>query len=122
MSVATIERQLSTSEDGDQSVDLEIYFTSLCESMATAMIGDRQRIALVVTGGGSVPSRVSVSLGLIVTELVTNALKYAFPNGREGQIEIGYQAHGPNWSLTVNDDGVAMPSDPSAIRTGLERT
>ena len=40
MSVATIERQLSTSEDGDQSVDLEIYFTSLCDSMATAMIGD----------------------------------------------------------------------------------
>lgn len=73
----------------------------------------------MVTGGGSVPSRVSVSLGLIVTELVTNALKYAFPNSREGQIEIGYQAHGPNWSLTVNDDGVGMPSDPSVIRTGL---
>ena len=119
MSVATIERQLSTSEDGDQSVDLEIYFTSLCDSMATAMIGERQRIALVVTGGGSVPSRMSVSLGLIVTELVTNALKYAFPNGRAGQIEIGYQAHGPNWSLTVNDNGVGMPSDPSVIRTGL---
>ena len=119
MSVATIERQLSTSEDGDQSVDLETYFNSLCESMATAMIGDRQRIALMVTGGGSVPSRVSVSLGLIVTELVTNALKYAFPNGREGRITIGYQAHGPNWSLTVNDDGVGMPSDPSLIRTGL---
>lgn len=119
MSVATIERQLSTSEDGDQIVDLELYFTSLCDSMATAMIGDRQRIALVVTGGGSVPARVSVSLGLIVTELVTNALKYAFPNSREGQIEIGYQAHGPNWSLTVNDNGVGMPSDPSVIRTGL---
>ncbi len=119
MSVATIERQLSTSEYGDQSVDLQRYFTSLCESMAAAMIGDRQRVALVVSGGGSVPSRVSVSLGLIVTELVTNALKYAFPNGRAGQIEIGYQAHGPNWSLSVEDNGVGMPSDPSVIRTGL---
>lgn len=119
MSVATIERQLSTSEDGDQSVDLKIYFTSLCHSMATAMIGERQRIALVVTGGGSVPSRISVSLGLIVTELVANALKYAFPNGRAGQIEIGYQAHGPNWTLTVKDNGAGMPSDPSVIRTGL---
>ena len=119
MAVATIERQLSTAEDGNQSVDLETYFVSLCDSMAVAMIGDRQRIAFVVTGGGSVPSRVSASLGLIVVELVTNALKYAFPNGRAGQIEIGYQAHGPNWSLTVNDDGVGMPSDPSVIRTGL---
>ena len=119
MSVATMERQLSTSEEGDQSVDLEPYFTTLCDSLATAMIGDQQRIALVVTGGGSVPSRVSASLGLIVVELVTNALKYAFPNGRAGQIEIGYQAHGPNWSLTVNDNGVGMPTDPSVIRMGL---
>ncbi len=119
MSVAALERQLSTSKDSDQSVDLQTYFTCLCDSMAAAMIGDKQTIALVVTGVGSVPSRVSVSLGLIVTELVTNALKYAFPNGRAGQIEIGYQAHGPNWSLTVKDDGVGMPTDPALIRTGL---
>ncbi len=119
MSVATLERQLSTSEDGDQSVDLRTYFTILCESMAASMIGDQNAVALVVTGGGSVSSRVSVSLGLIVTELVINALKYAFPNDRAGQIEIGYQAHGPNWALTVKDDGVGMPADPALIRTGL---
>ena len=119
MSVAALERQLSTSADGNQSVDLRAYFESLCESMAGSMVGDTKTVALVVTGGGSVPSRVSVSLGLIVTELVINALKYAFPNGREGQIEIGYQAHGPNWSLTVKDDGIGMPADPALIRTGL---
>ncbi len=119
MSVAALERQLSTSEDGNQSVDLRAYFESLCKSMADSMIGDTKTVSLVVTGGGSVPSRVSVSLGLIVTELVINALKYAFPNGRAGQIEIGYQAHGPNWSLTVKDDGVGMPTDPALIRTGL---
>ncbi|MBA3677211.1 MAG: response regulator [Sphingosinicella sp.] len=119
MSVASLERQLSTSEDGDQSVDLQTYFTCLCDSMAAAMVGDKQKVALVVTARGSVPSRVSVSLGLIVTELVTNALKYAFPHGRAGQIKIGYQAHGPNWSLTVTDDGVGMPADPALIRTGL---
>lgn len=119
MSVATLERQLSTSEDGDQSVNLRTYFESLCESMAGSMVGDTKTVAIVVTAEGSVPSRVSVSLGLIVTELVINALKYAFPNGRAGQIEIGYRAHGPNWSLTVKDDGVGMPADPALIRTGL---
>jgi two-component sensor histidine kinase/CheY-like chemotaxis protein len=119
MSVATLERQLSTSEDGDQSVDLRAYFESLCESIVASMIGDAKTVALVVTGGGSVPSRVSVSLGLIVTELVINALKYAFPKGRAGRIEIGYQAHGPNWSLTIKDDGFGMPADPTSIRTGL---
>ncbi len=119
MSVAALERQLSTSGDGNQSVDLRAYFESLCKSMADSMIGDTKTVSLVVTGGGSVPSRVSVSLGLIVTELVINALKYAFPNGRAGQIEIGFQAHGPNWSLTVKDDGVGMPTNPALIRTGL---
>jgi len=119
MSVATLERQLSIAEDGDQSIDLRTYFTCLCESMADSMIGDQQTVTLVVTGGGSVSSRVSISLGLIVTELVINALKYAFPNGRVGQIQIGYQAHGPNWTLTVKDDGVGMPADPALIRTGL---
>lgn len=119
MSVASLERQLSASADGDQSVELLAYFTSLCDSMAASLIEDPDRISLVVTGGGVVTSRVSVSLGLIVTELVINALKYAFPSGRAGRIEIGYEAHGPNWTLSVRDDGVGMPDDPTLIRTGL---
>jgi two-component sensor histidine kinase/ActR/RegA family two-component response regulator len=119
MSVAALERQLSTSEDGDQSVDLQTYFNCLCDSMAAAMIGEKQKVALVVRASGSVSSRVSASLGLIVTELVTNALKYAFPDDRAGQIEIAYQARGPNWTLIVKDDGVGMPADPALVRTGL---
>lgn len=119
MSVASLERQLSASPDGDQSVELLAYFTSLCDSMAASMIEDPDRISLVVSGSGVVSSRMSVSLGLIVTELVINALKYAFPSGRTGRIEIGYEAHGPNWTLSVRDDGVGMPDDPTLIRTGL---
>jgi two-component sensor histidine kinase/ActR/RegA family two-component response regulator len=119
MSISSLERQLSASEDSDQHVDVRTYFTSLCESMAASLVSDQKTVKLVVTGDGTVPARVSVSLGLIVTELVINALKYAFPNNRLGQIEIGYQAHGPNWTLTVKDDGVGMPADPASIRTGL---
>lgn len=53
-----------------------------------------------------------VPAGLIINELVTNALKYAFPNGRTGQIEIVASA-GPEsgWQLTVSDDGIGFPSD-----------
>lgn len=119
MSVAALERQLSTSGDGDQSVNLQTYFRSLCDNMATALIGEGQKVSLVVTAQGLAPSRVSVSLGLIVTELVTNALKYAFPNERAGQIEIAYEAQGLNWSLIVKDDGVGMPANAASIGTGL---
>lgn len=117
MSVAALERLLSTSEGGD--IEVHAYFTKLCESISASMIGDVDQISLIVEGGGGVvEARVSVSLGLIVTELVINALKHAFPDGRKGKIVIDYNFHGPNWILCVRDDGVGMPLT-APMRTGL---
>jgi two-component sensor histidine kinase len=118
MSVAALERQLAESPAGD--VDLGAYFTALRDSIAASMIDDPEQISLVVVGGaGEIGARASVSLGLIVTELVINALKHAFPNGRCGKIVVAYELHGPNWSLSVSDDGVGVPTDPALVRTGL---
>jgi len=121
MSVATLERLLSTSRAGD--LEVHAYFTSLCESIAASMIGEFDPITLTVAGGvGVIEARVSVSLGLIVTELVINALKHAFPDGRPGKITVDYNFHGPNWVLCVRDDGVGMPATGAAVRTGLGTT
>ena len=118
MSVAALERLLSTTGMGE--VDLHAYFTSLCESLAASMIGDSDHISLSVQGGeGVAEGRVSMSLGLIVTELVINALKYAFPDARPGKITVDYNFHGPNWSLSVRDDGVGMPAGGAPVREGL---
>ncbi len=65
-----------------------------------------------------VDARVSVSLGLIVTELVINALKHAFPDGRPGAVTVDYNFDGPNWVLSVRDDGVGVPLT-APVRTGL---
>jgi len=117
MSVAALERLLSTSEEGD--VEVHAYFTSLCENIAASLISEADHVTLTVEGGdGVVEGRVSVSLGLIVTELVINALKYAFPDGRSGRITVDYNFHGPNWILCVSDDGVGMPIG-GPVRTGL---
>ena len=117
MSVAALERLLSTSQEGD--VDAHAYFTSLCESITASMIGETDTVTLTVDGGdGVIDARVSVSLGLIITELVINALKYAFPDGRQGRISVDYNFHGPNWILCVRDDGVGMPEVRPA-RTGM---
>ena len=118
MSVAALERLLSASDDGD--VQVHTYFTNLCDSIAASMIGDAEQISLSVEGGdGVVAARVSVSLGLIVTELVINALKHAFPDGRAGRITVDYNFHGPNWILCVRDDGVGMPTGDAPLRIGL---
>jgi two-component sensor histidine kinase len=121
MSVAALERLLSTSKTGD--VEVHSYFTNLCENISASLIGDPDQIELKVEGGeGLVEARVSMSLGLIVTELVMNAVKHAFPDGRPGKITVDYNLHGPNWVLCVRDDGVGMPSLGETVRTGLVRT
>jgi PAS domain S-box-containing protein len=108
MSVAALERLLSSSQEGN--VDARAYFTSLCHGITTSLISETDPIVLAVEGGdGVVEARVLVGLGLIVTELVINALKHAFPDGRPGKITIDYDFHGPNWILCVRDDGVGIP-------------
>jgi two-component sensor histidine kinase len=120
MSVAALERQLSASAEGDKDVEIHAYFTRLCDSISASMIGDDDNITLKVAGGdGVVEDRTSVSLGLIVTELVINALKHAFPEGRGGTITVDYEGHGPNWLLRVCDNGVGMNRDPGQVQTGL---
>ena len=99
---------------------MHAYFTQLCESIAASMIGETDQLSLAVTGfGGDVADRVSVSLGLIVTELVINALKHAFPDGRRGKITVDCDFRTPNWTLSVTDNGVGMPRDPVDVRPGL---
>jgi chemotaxis protein methyltransferase CheR len=62
----------------------------------------------------------AVEPGLIVTELVGSTRKHAFPSGETGEILVGYDARGPDWTLSVSDNG-AGSGDVSAERphTGL---
>lgn len=119
MSVAAIQRQLAVSSI--DRVRLGPYLTQLCESIGASMIHDPGQISLNVTSDeSSVNAEVSVSVGLIVTELVINALKHAFPEGRRGKIMVNYGSQGPVWSLSVVDDGVGMPKQPSGTpKAGL---
>jgi two-component sensor histidine kinase len=120
MSIAAVQRQLAASSLGD--VHLRAYFTQLCESLGASMIRDPKRLVLKVSVDESVVSAdASVSLGLIVTELVINALKHAFPAGRRGTITVGYRSEGAKWSLQVKDDGVGMPDGESkpGLGTGI---
>lgn len=118
MSIAAVQRQLSTSPGG--IVELRNYFTQLCESLGTSMIADEDRLSISVSiDDSAVEADMSVSLGLIVTELVINALKHAFPNQDTGRIVIDYRSAGTDWTLTVIDNGVGMPAGSDALKAGL---
>lgn len=118
MSVAVLQRQLTITRTGE--VPLRGYFTELCSSIAASMIADRTQLSMDVSVDDSVTTAdVSVSLGLIVTELAINALKHAFPGHRRGRILVSYRAEGCGWRLSVEDDGVGMPADAASARVGL---
>jgi len=118
MSVAALQHQLAASSVAD--VELRPYFIALCDSIGASMIRDHNQLSLDVSVDKSTTSAdVSVSLGLIVTELVINALKHAFPADRGGKITVDYHSHGPNWTLSVTDNGVGMPSDAANAKPGL---
>jgi two-component sensor histidine kinase len=117
MSVAALQRQLAASAVGD--VELRPYFKALCDSISASMIRDRSQLTLEVSVDDSItPANVSVSLGLIVTELLINALKHAFPGDRKGKIEVNFKSRGANWKLSVIDNGIGMPTD-AAAKPGL---
>jgi len=113
MSIAAVQKQLATT--GEESVALRPYLTQLCASIAASMIPDPTILSLAVeVDDSSVPSDISVSLGLIVTELVINSLKHAFPGGRSGNITVRYARDGEAWRLDVVDDGIGISGDGHA--------
>ena len=118
MSVAALQQHLAASRLG--AVELRAYFTDLCRNIETAMIPDHAQLSLrVVVDDSFAPANVSVSLGLIVTELVINALKHAFPSGRAGEIVVRYETRSAGWILSVSDDGVGYSAGLGKVSTGL---
>ncbi|SHF93510.1 Two-component sensor histidine kinase, contains HisKA and HATPase domains [Loktanella atrilutea] len=118
MSIAAVQKQLSTSPGG--TVDISRYLTQLCDSLGASMIAEPERLSISVKADdASVTAKISVSLGLIVTELVINALKHAFPDQTTGAIKVAYDASGGDWTLSVTDDGIGMPTGSNAPKAGL---
>ncbi len=119
MSIASVERLLADSQAGN--VHLRDYFTALCRSLAASMIGNPGALTLTVEADDSaVSGEVSISLGLIITELVINSLKHAFPDERHGAIVVAYSSDATGWSLSVTDNGIGMPTaGTGGTRPGL---
>lgn len=119
MSIAMLQKQLAVTQL--KSVELRTYFADLCRSISASMVDDPQRLTLeTIVDDTTTNSDVSVSMGLIVTELVINAIKHAFPDQTVGgKITVSFAADEGAWLLSVSDNGAGMPVGEKQGKAGL---
>ena len=119
MSVAAVQQHLQVSGRG-ATIEIGNYLTKLCETLAQSMIGDSRPISLrVEADAGTVVSHRGVSIGLIVTELVMNALKHAFPGEKkDAAIVVSYKVSDTDWKLTISDNGSGKPDLSASEKKG----
>ena len=121
LSIAAVQKHLHV-VGGGKPIELGNYLGKLCETLAQSMVGDSRPISLkVAADAGTASSRDAVSIGLIVTELVMNALKHAFPAEKtDAAIIVSYRVAGTDWKLTVSDNGIGKPDvSASGTKPGL---
>ncbi len=121
LAIAGIHRRLYTSSDV-RSVDLDAYLKNLGTDLLAAIGEGRRSHDLTVTADSnvSISTDRAISLAMVVTELVTNAIKYAYPDGEVGPIRIALSnMEDGQATIRVEDDGVGWTGSGPAKGTGL---
>ncbi|MEO5866660.1 MAG: response regulator [Sphingomonas sp.] len=118
--IGQVHRRLYTSDDVEQ-VDMREYLGALIdelgETWSTKAAPRRLRLDVEAI---RLPTDRAVSLGVIVTELVSNACKYAYPAASGGEVRIGLRRDDAvHFTLAVEDDGVGMAVDAAPRGTGV---
>lgn len=101
------ERLRKTGKQGQ--VEVAAYLRALGHGLAELLRDVRPIVVRVKTTPMAVDAPVAVSIGLIANELVTNAFKYAFPDGQGGTVQITLEQVSEGMVLSVEDDGVGAP-------------
>jgi len=117
--IAQVHRRLYTGGDVE-SVDMREYLSALVDELAeTWSSDDRPRRLTLAAEPIRLPTDRAVSLGVIVTVLVSNACKYAYPAG-SGEVRVMFHRDGDDlFMLAVEDDGVGLTGTIAPGGTGV---
>jgi PAS domain S-box-containing protein len=95
--------------DDLQTVDFADMLTAICRRLNA--LSDTVRVACACTGKLMLEMDRAIPLALIVSELITNALRHAYDGAQPGEVQVAAAAHGPDIVLTVRDTGRGFDSD-----------
>ena len=118
--IAGMHRSLYTSDDV-RIVEMSRYLSTLVSELAETIekTGGKTRIVTRLDKLDLGSDR-AVSVGMILTELLTNAIKYAYPAGTGGEIRVTLEMLGDDGALlAVEDDGVGFDTKAAPVGTGL---
>ena len=116
-SMALIHETLYKTNNFSQ-VDMQVYLSTLVDQIVRSY-GSPQKISTVVEAEGiTLDLSRATPTGLIVNELITNSLKYAFPEGRsQPEIMVCLQHIDSQFNLTIKDNGIGLPKDFSLLES-----
>jgi two-component sensor histidine kinase len=110
-SIALVHERLYESADLSH-VDFAKYVVVLLDNIFDTYGATNRGIAKIMdVGDANLTVDVAIPCGLIVNEVVTNALKHAFPDGRKGTVRVTLTERPGDMELTIEDDGIGIPAD-----------
>jgi two-component sensor histidine kinase len=100
-------------------VDMREFIVALCDDLRMALIGLRPILMKVEAETHRLSQERAVAIGLVINELLTNALKYAFPEDRSGTVKVRFMRQEDGFCLMVIDDGIGIPCERKPDGSGL---
>ncbi|MDY0168028.1 MAG: histidine kinase dimerization/phosphoacceptor domain -containing protein [Thermoguttaceae bacterium] len=116
--MALIHEQLYRSDDLSQ-IDFAVYVQELADQLCRSHDGSVRLAVRVEAQHDRLPLDQAVPCGMIVSELVSNAAKHAFPGREEGEIVIGFSRYEQGYQLSVRDNGIGVPLEAAAQAESL---
>jgi PAS domain S-box-containing protein len=116
-SIATVHETLYKSDDLSK-IYFQDYLEALIENLNTSMRRDDPVRMIIEAADVELDLNLAVPCGLIINELITNALKHAFPadwitqaKGEQAEIQVTVQQNEQDYLLIVTDNGIGFPPD-----------
>ncbi|WNO54956.1 sensor histidine kinase [Stakelama saccharophila] len=115
--IGQVHRRLYTSNHPD-SVRLDEYLDHLLRDIGRSLSSGAPDLVLRAQPLVVKPDH-AISIGIIVAELSSNAIKYAYPGNSSGEVRVCVEGAGEGFAVRVEDDGIGMPADGKVRGTGL---